>query len=171
MVFWRRGKIRRCRNSATTHLDAVTNQHDLPDGARLTGAQRRRVEAALKRAGVGDVIERSMFVAALDYQLAAFSDRLRRVQPARDTARLQRACNRAAETLEGPSQEQLRAVCEAFVAELARAYDACFDIKPTPDEHGPFGHVLASLRESIGLALPCDGDLLDRAIGAGRMPP
>lgn len=169
MVFWRRGKSSRCRNSATAHLDAVTTQPDALSGMRLTGTQRRRVEAALKQAGVGDVIERSMFIAALDYQLAAFSDRLCRVQASPDTALLQHACNRAADTLEGASQEHLRAVCEAFIAELACAYDACFDMKPTPDLQGPFGHVLASLCESIGLALPCDGDLLHRAISAGRV--
>jgi hypothetical protein len=171
MLFWRRGKHARARNAATAHLDAVANVREHHARSRLTPAQRNHVEAALKRVGIGDVIERSMFLAALDYQLTAFTERLRSADPRQGTELLQQACGDAAESLEGAEQERLRALCEAFVAELARAYDACFGTPPTPELHGPFGRVLLSLCDSIGLALPCDGDLLDRAVGTGRSMP
>jgi hypothetical protein len=127
------------------------------------------MDEALKQLGVGDALDRSLFLASLDYQLASFANRLQSVREAEESALGQDAGSAAAQTVDEPSKEQFRQICEAFVADLACAYDACFEKPPTPDEQGPFGRLLADLCDCVGLKLYWDGDLLHRAITAGGL--
>jgi hypothetical protein len=132
--------------------------------AGLPAAQRARIDAELAARGIGDALERRMFLAALDYQVASFANRMPHLADS-GTALAEEACTAAAAGLDGTTGDEAQRVCRAFVTELARAYDACFETPPTADSNGPFGRILRTLRESTGLTLHCDRRLIDQAIG------
>ncbi|TVQ92430.1 MAG: hypothetical protein EA400_03685 [Chromatiaceae bacterium] len=150
-------------------------------GVGLTRPQRQLLEAELIRRGIGDALERRVFLAALDYQIAALLERLRQVAPTAVPALVAAACAAAVHDLPGPANGHrggpngghhggaAEALCQAFVGELALAYDACFETAPTADAGGPFCGILDGLRRVTGLRLPNDHARIDQAIAVAGM--
>jgi len=163
------GFLRHRRDDAAHAQGRRPNRHD--DGkaelaatpAGLAPAQRASIEASLSERGIGDALERHMFLAALDYQISSFAGRL--AETAGGGAEVADQVCTTANGPEGCTGDEAQRLCRAFVAELARAYDACFETPPTADSDGPFSGVLGMLREATGLMLHCDRRLIDQAIG------
>jgi len=132
-------------------------------GSGLDPAHRKRIDTELSARGIGDDLERRMFLAALDYQIAAFATQQ---ALAGVGARLTgQVCRAAAVGLNDTADDEAQRVCRAFVAEVARSYDACFETPPSAELGSPFHSILRTLRDSTGLVLRCDGQLIDQAIG------
>jgi hypothetical protein len=136
-------------------------------GQHLSTIQRQGIDTLLRELGVGDAIERQLFLAALDFQLASLLERLRSASSDVCADLLQQVCSETAAHLDDPARLRVQRVCEHFVVELARAYDACFETHPTAGSPGPFGSVLDNLCSSLGVKLPCDNALIRRALDGG----
>jgi hypothetical protein len=144
--------------------DAGPDPEPTTTGSRLAHSQRARIDSELTERGIGDTLERQMFLAALDYQIASFSHRLSETTDS-SGGLAEAVCIAAAQGFDGGTADDAQVICRAFVAELARAYDACFETAPTADSDGPFSGVLRALREATGLMLHCDRHLIAQAIG------
>lgn len=170
--------------------------HAIEQGIGLTRPQRQVLETELIRRGIGDALERRVFLAALDYQVAALLERLQEVAPALVTAACVAAMQgrRASARPTGdprsdlggdlggdlghdlggdraghPGSDATEALCQSFVGELALAFDACFETAPTADAGGPFCGILDGLRRVTGLHLPQDQARIDQAIAIAGM--
>lgn len=154
-----------------------SNKPTSADDERLSDAQREAVAGLLKELGIGDAIARQLFLAALDYQVSAFSRRMETLDGRANVALLERACVEAAVQLRDTAPEDtanacVQQLCVSFVSEIARSYDACFETPPTADRQGPFSRVLANLSDAAGLpALPCSAELIRRAVNTGGAQP
>lgn len=173
--------IRDTRQRAARDAIAVTRPSpaavSAPDDERLSSVQREDVDGLLKQFGVGDAIARKLFLAALDYQVSAFSRRVDTLDSRANAAMLERACVEAANQLRDSAPDDsdsddsgdalVQQLCVSFVSEIARTYDACFETPPTADRQGPFNQVLANLRDASRLPpLACNSELIQRAISA-----
>lgn len=132
-------------------------------GSALDPAHRERIDSELSARGIGDDLERRMFLAALDYQIAAFATELPLAGVGEQLTK--QVCHAAAVGLNETAGDQAQRICRTFVAEVARSYDACFETPPSAELGSPFHSILRTLRESTGLVLRCDGQLIDQAIG------
>ena len=146
---------------------ATTTAGERESGNQLSTIQRQGIDTLLRELGVGDAIERRLFLAALDFQLASLLERLRSASPGASEHLLQQVCSEAAAHLDDRVRLHAQRVCEHFVGELARAYDACFESQPSADSPGPFSKVLDNLCSSLGVKLPYDDALIHRALGGG----
>jgi hypothetical protein len=170
------GKRSRARRKGVAAAKPTPGAATAPDDDGLSGAQRDAIAALLKELGVGDAIERRLFLAALDYQVSAFSRRVGALDNRANAALLKQACLEAAVQLHDTAPDighaDVQRLCVSFVSEIARSYDACFETPPTADRQGPFKRVLANLCDATGLPpLHCSADVIQRAIGAGGTRP